>query len=223
MTRITLPPRIIRKETPPKMTGRDGYRKAREHLRRDFAYRCAYCMIHEQQAGGADVFWIDHFKPRSKGGRVNDYANLYWACMPCNHIKDNAWPTQSERRRGWRFADPCKEQDYGVHFVENEEGELVPRTPCGAYHVRMLRLNRTLLVARRRERNEFRARRAEAIALVERLEQRVTIFSEDEAAIQSEVIAHVQREIEWLQSELAIAIPFIPPREESASFVNEVT
>jgi hypothetical protein len=58
------------------MTGRDGYRNAREHLRRDFDHRCAYCMMHEEQAGGPDAFWIDHFHPRSKGGRVNHYANL---------------------------------------------------------------------------------------------------------------------------------------------------
>ncbi|MCS6861025.1 MAG: HNH endonuclease [Abditibacteriales bacterium] len=192
------------------MTGRNGYQKAREHLRRDFAYRCAYCMIHEHAAGGAESFWIDHFKPRSKGGRVNDYANLYWAYMLCNHIKSNNWPTRSERRRGQRFADPCQEQDYGVHFVEDEEGKLVPQTPCGEYHVRMLRLNRTLLVARRRERNAFVARRSEAIALVERLERQAATLSGDEAAIYREVIAHVQREIESLEAELKITIPFIP-------------
>ena len=32
-------PRIVRRETPPKMTGRDGYRKAEPHLRRDFDCR----------------------------------------------------------------------------------------------------------------------------------------------------------------------------------------
>jgi len=198
-------PRIVRKETPPKMTGRDGYLKAREPLRRDFDYRCAYCTIHEQQAGGAESFSIDHFRPKSKGGRVNDYDNLYWTCMSCNRIKGDAWPTSPERRRGWRFADPCKEQDYGVHFVENEGGELVPRTPCGEYHVRTLRLNRSARVACRHERNKLKARLAETAALIERLEQ------ETVTPLGREVIAHLKREIESLQAELTVAIPFIPP------------
>jgi len=101
--------------------------------------------------------------------------------MLCNHIKADAWPTPQEYRRGWRFADPCQEMDYGVHFVENEEGELVWQTSCGEYHVRTLRLNRTLLVACRRQRNEFRTRLAKAITLVEQLEQQVAISSDLEA------------------------------------------
>jgi hypothetical protein len=186
------------------MTGRDGYLKAREPLRRDFDCRCAYCMIHEQQVGGEEAFSIDHFQPRSQGGRVNDYANLYWACIGCNRIKGDAWPTSPERRRGWRFADPCKEPDYGVHLLENEHAEIVPQTPCGEYHLRMLRLNRPSRLARRRERYELEARLAEALSLVERLERSAPTQPE------SEVIAHLRREIGLLQSTLAIAIPFVP-------------
>jgi hypothetical protein len=167
----SLKPRIVRKETPPIMRGRDGYLKARELLRRDFDYRCAYCMIHEQQAGGPESFSIDHFRPRSKGGRVNDYANLYWTCIGCNRNKGHTWSTPSERRRGFRFADPCQEQDYGVHFVENDQGELVPQTLCGEYHLKLLRLNRPSRVARRRERNEFMAQFTEVASLIQRLEK----------------------------------------------------
>lgn len=54
MKKKTLP-RIIRSEETPEMTGRDGYRKAEPHLRRDFDYRCAYCMVHEQQVGGTEA------------------------------------------------------------------------------------------------------------------------------------------------------------------------
>ena len=45
MTQQSLKPRVVRKETPPQMRGRDGYLKAREHLRRDFDYRCAYLKL----------------------------------------------------------------------------------------------------------------------------------------------------------------------------------
>ncbi len=210
MNREIFQPRIRRKETPPQMTGRRGYLKAREHLRRDFEERCAYCMIHETRGGGIESFWIDHFKPRSKGGRVNDYNNLYWACMSCNHIKGAVWPTSPERRKGYRFVDPCREQDYGVHFVENEDGNLIPQTPCGEYHVLKLRLNRSTRLALRRERNEFAAHLAEALVLIERLEKRTATVSCPESADERVVIAHIQREIELMQSELAVAIPFIP-------------
>ncbi|MBI3921575.1 MAG: HNH endonuclease [Armatimonadetes bacterium] len=210
MTRTAPLPRIVRKEKPPKMRGRDGYRKAREHLRRDFAYRCAYCMIHESEAGGEEAFWIDHFRPRSKGGSANDYTNLYWACILCNHIKGDSWPTPSEARHGRRFANPCHEQDYGFHFAENAKSELEALTRCGEYHVGTLRLNRSLLVARRRERNEYRSRLAEASNLIERLEPQRDAASVGRAPVQNEVIDHVHHEIDSLRAELAIAIPFIP-------------
>ena len=203
-------PRIVRREAPPKMIGRDGYRKAREHLRRDFAYRCGYCMLHERHGGDAGAFCIDHFQPRSKGGRVNDYANLYWACIPCNRYKGDLWPTPSERRVGRRFADPCQEQDYGIHFFENGQGMLIPQTPCGEYHAQLLRLNRPLLVKRRLERDEFITRRAEAVTLVEQLKRQISALPDDQAALQREILAHVLREIEAADKELASTIPLIP-------------
>jgi hypothetical protein len=186
------------------MSGRDGYLKAREPLRRDFDYRCAYCLVHEQQVGGLEAFSIDHFRPRSKGGRVSDYANLYWSCNGCNRVKAESWPTASERSQGARFADPCREQDYGFHFIENELGELVPRTRCGEYHIVVLRLNRPSRVAYRNSRNRLTAQLAEATTLLQHLER------EPATELNRVIIAHLEWEIEWLQSELAIAIPLIP-------------
>ena len=61
-------PRIRRRESPPVMRGRTGYRNAEPHLRRDFGFRCAYCGVYEQIKGGPQAFCIDHFKPQSKGG-----------------------------------------------------------------------------------------------------------------------------------------------------------
>ena len=117
-----IPPRIQRQELPPVMRGRTGYRNAEPHLRRDFGFRCAYCRVHEQIKGGPQAFCIDHFKPRSRGGPVNDYTNLYWVCIPCNMIKHSKWPTNEQLRRGYRFADPCREQDAGIHFIESGKG-----------------------------------------------------------------------------------------------------
>src|SRR5579862_4983970 len=162
-------PRIVRKQTPPKMSGSDGYLKSREHLRRDFVYRCAYCRIHESRAGGAEQFWIDHFQPRSRGGAVNDYANLYWACMGCNRFKSDQWPSPAELARGYRFADPCREQDYGHHFKEDENGVLIALTACGSYHIERLRLNRPARLQARRDRLTMQRALQDQIATVLRL------------------------------------------------------
>ena len=197
------------------MTGRAGYRKAEPYLRRDFDYRCAYCMVHEQQLGGTKAFCIDHFKPRSKGGRVNDYANLYWSCIPCNLFKHDNWPTEEQRRKGYRFADPCREQDYGVHFVESDDFELLPQTPCGEYHVLTLRLNRAWLRRLRLERNQKQERLNEALALQEKLEQAVTSCPDAGAETKLRLLSFLRNEIEALQRELAIGIPFITLHEES--------
>lgn len=208
-------PRIVRREEPPKMTGRAGYRKAEPYLRRDFDYRCAYCVVHEQQLGGTKAFCIDHFKPRSKGGRVNDYANLYWSCIPCNLFKHDNWPTAEQRRQGYRFADPCREQDYGVHFVESDVGELMPQTLCGEYHVLTLRLNRAWLRRLRLERNQKQERLNEALALQEELEQTVANRSDPEAEVKLRLLSFLRNEIEALQRELQVGIPFIASHEES--------
>ena len=70
-----------------------------------------------------------------------------------------------------------------------------------------LRLNRISRVECRRERNEFNALLAEAVALTGRLEQ------ETATPFAREIIVHLKREIESLQAELAVAIPFISPQD----------
>ena len=204
-------PRIRRRQSPPKMQGRVGYRNAEPYLRQDFNYRCAYCGVHEQLKGGPQAFCIDHFKPRSKGGAVNDYNNLYWVCIPCNMIKHDKWPTSEQRRRGYRFADPCREQDYGVHFVESDEGGLQPLTQCGEYHISMLRLNRAWLQQRRQERTHKWMRFREASQLQDELKRIVEACPLNaETQIIHRLLSFLSQEIAALQSELTVAIPWIP-------------
>jgi hypothetical protein len=56
-------------------------------------------MIHEQEGNGPDAFWIDHFKPRSKGGRVKEVAlltlaksgimaSISWRMTPVNYCPE---------------------------------------------------------------------------------------------------------------------------------------
>ncbi len=201
-------PRIHRRELPPVMRGRTGYRNAEPHLRKDFGFRCAYCGIHEQAKGGPQAFCIDHFKPQSRGGPVNDYTNLYWVCIPCNMIKHNKWPTSEQFRRGYRFADPCSEQDVGVHFIESDEGLLQPLTPCGEYHIATLRLNRSWLQQHRYDRSQKWKRLNEAYQLQDELKRVIEARPTDEVTrtIQR-LLSFLSQEIEVLRNELSVAIP----------------
>lgn len=207
-------PRIQRQESPPVMRGRTGYRNAEPHLRRDFGFRCAYCGVHEQIKGGPQAFCIDHFKPRSRGGPVNDYTNLYWVCIPCNMIKHDKWPTNDQLRRGYRFADPCREQDAGIHFIESNDGLLQPLTPCGEYHIATLRLNRSWLQQHRRDRTQKWARLNEAYQLQIELERAIEARPADDATrMMQRLLSFLSQEIEALRSELAVAIPMLQPQE----------
>ena len=203
-------PRIRRQAVPPVMRGRDGYRNAEPYLRSDFGYRCAYCGVHERAMGGAQAFCIDHFKPRSRGGASNDYTNLYWVCIPCNSNKHDRWPSREQRRKGYRFADPCREQDLGVHFVGSHDGLLRPLTPCGEYHVSVLRLNRLWLCELRRERLHKQSRLDEALQLCQSLELAIETQPSDAAAeMKHRMLAFLYQEIEALQNDLAVAISLV--------------
>ena len=87
---------------------------------------------------------------------------------------------------------------------------LVPQTSCGEYHVLNLRLNRPTRLALRLKRNEFAAHLAEAQVLIKRLEESAAVVSYPETTDELVVIARIRREIELLQAELTVAIPFIP-------------
>ena len=126
-------------------------------------------------------------------------------------IKHDKWPTSEQRCRGYRFADPCHEQDYGIHFVESDEGVLQPLTPCGEYHISILRLNRAWLQQHRQERIRKWTRFREATQLQDELKHALTgDLSNPETQIMHRLLSFLSEEIEALQSELAVAIPRIP-------------
>ena len=139
---------------------------------------------------------------------VNDYTNLYWVCIPCNMIKHDKWPTSEQLNRGYRFADPCREQDAGIHFVESDDGLLQPLTPCGEYHISMLRLNRSWLQQHRHDRNQKWIRFNEAYQLQVELEGAVEVRPVDDATrMMQRLLSFLSQEIDALRSELAVAIP----------------
>jgi hypothetical protein len=132
------------------------YRSYREQLRRDFRYRCAYCLTHEGHNGWDANYCIDHFRPRKGAfGRPDlehEYTNLYWACRECNEIKGDIWPDEALMTQGFRFLDPCQqEDDHDAHWRTRPDGSFEPLTPAGTYTISHLRLNRETLQYRRRQ------------------------------------------------------------------------
>ena len=138
-----------------------NYQDYRTILRGDFLRHCAYCTIHEDEAGGVDFFEIDHHRPKSKPEFVhliNDYNNLYWSCHGCNKkgAKGENWPSDDLYNGGFRFFDPTAEDAYQIHMRETRAGRLIEKTNTGDYSIRFLRLNRDGLVKLRRGRKRIR-------------------------------------------------------------------
>lgn len=129
--------------------------RCREWLRRDFEGRCAYCLWHVERSRDVD-FEIDHFHPRSRGGK-DHYYNLRYSCGACNRRKGNL-PTNKQRARGERILDPCAEWDYGHHLSEGADHLLEANTVEGRFHLKRLHLNGSKLVTERRKRDEKIAR-----------------------------------------------------------------
>lgn len=130
-----------------------SYRKALPELRRDFDDRCAYCMRH---IGTETEMHIDHFDPRKKKSKRQEYANLFLADAHCNCAKGDAWPTPEESDAGCRFLNCCDEYDYGtVIFEEPITHELIGVTPAAIYHIETIDLNDPGLIEERKSRAEI--------------------------------------------------------------------
>ena len=96
---------------------------------------------------------IDHHNPTLTGAARNRYENLFLAVRHCNNAKGDRWPSNSARRRGIRFLNPCKEMDYGEHIVEHPKTHrLIGLTPAGDYHITNCDLNAPHFVTERQQR-----------------------------------------------------------------------
>lgn len=137
-------PVFQRRQEPPAIKG--DYPHFRSFVREDFSECCAYCLLHEILAAGAENFELDHFRPKSLfPSLINDFFNLYYSCHPCNHKKSHNWPKPEEEAAGYKFIDLCQEL-FSTHFQEAEEGRWLPLTKAAEYSLAMLRLNRIHLV-----------------------------------------------------------------------------
>ncbi len=112
-------------------------------VRRRAGYRCEFCGVHENDAGGE--LTLDHYRPRSCGGS-DSLDNLIYACSRCNLYKHDYWPVSEGAPRIW---NPRREE-FATHFATCKDGSLKAKTPGGTFTLRLLRLNRPQLIAHRR-------------------------------------------------------------------------
>jgi hypothetical protein len=140
-----------------------------EQVRRTFNYLCAYCGVTEAAVGGQ--LTVDHYQPLAAGG-ADDLSNLVYACHRCNQYKGDFWPTPERLAAGLLVLHP-RSHDLSLHLRENESsGELEPLTLTGSFHIRLLQLNRSELIAHRLERRAVEILRQQARSLQARLAQR---------------------------------------------------
>ena len=135
----------------------------RERIRQRDAGQCGYCGVHEDNVGA--LLTLDHHRPRLHGGSDND-ENLVYCCPKCNEYKGPYWHDTDPPRV--RLLHPLGD-DLGEHLLEEENGQLVGRTPLGRFFIGRLRLNRRQLVAYRQNRRAERRLRSDVGTLRQRV------------------------------------------------------
>jgi hypothetical protein len=110
---------------------------------------------------------VDHFDPTLVGKDRNTYDNAMLATKACNLSKSANWPSREDQKQGFRFLNPCKEQDYGKHIFEDPvTHELIGATTEGRYHIDMLDLNNPSYVWERKSRAAYLYARRNCFALL---------------------------------------------------------
>jgi hypothetical protein len=211
-------PLIIRRHSPPCLPNTADYKS---FLREDFGYRCAYCTIHEGEFGGLRNFVVEHFRPKWLFLELEfEYLNLYYACCLCNNCKGRCWPSAAEVAHGLRFADPCEEDPYEIHFREQADGRLQPLTLCGDYTITHIRLNRPQLVRLRGRRRRAREEMEGIQTMMDELRQALVDVPEGPFRQSLEQhLEHLQRTLELLDKQFIH--PRIPYEEGDLRVANE--
>jgi len=130
----------------------------RKSIRVLYDFRCGYCGVAETESGGQ--LEIDHFRPRSRGGK-DTLDNLLYACPTCNRFKGDYWPVP-EASPDLMLLHPQRD-DLSAHIGSPPDGRLIGLTKRGWFHIQRLRLNRAQLI-------ELRLQRAEGQRLRQTLE-----------------------------------------------------
>jgi hypothetical protein len=163
----------------------------REQVRQRAQCACEFCGVTEIDVGG--MLTIDHFQPRTKAGS-DTLENLIYACIACNQYKQDYWPRTEIAPILWN----PRQESAGLHFVEQEDGQLTALTPTGVFTIKRLRLNRSQLIAARQRRQQ----QLQVEKLLRRYQELTTLQSRiniqlTDLAIEQQVLLTEQRE--WLR------------------------
>ncbi len=116
----------------------------RNKIRERANFACEYCGISETDSGGE--LTVDHFQPTSKGGD-DEEENLVYCCFRCNLYKGDYWADAPNQIRLWNPRKDKRDE----HFWLSETGRLLALTEIGEFAIKLLRLNRQPLIAKRRQ------------------------------------------------------------------------
>ncbi|HEY0739585.1 MAG TPA: HNH endonuclease [Herpetosiphonaceae bacterium] len=158
----------------------------RDFVRRRAHFACEYCGVTETDTGGE--LTIDHYQPQSIGG-TDEPENLLYCCVRCNQYKADYWPTPPNDPPLW---NPRTEPTL-THFLRLEDGTLYPLTPTATFTSQRLRLNRSPLIAYRRQQN----RQAEERRLLVRYRELLTLLEQ----IQAQHLALLQEHRQLLEEQ----------------------
>jgi hypothetical protein len=141
----------------PKGVRLDKRKEIFPHLLEVFEHRCAYSRRHDLVTGKSCLD-LEHFNPTLTGKARHRYDNLMVGTHLSNMAKRKIWPSLRDRRKGIRFLNPCKEQDYGTHLFEDPiSHRIVSSTPAGRFHIVTCNLNDESYVWERTRRANLRA------------------------------------------------------------------
>jgi hypothetical protein len=139
----------------------------REQVRRRANFACEFCGVSETDVGGQ--LTIDHFQPKSKGGE-DSLENLLYSCIRCNQYKQDYWPARADDLSLWN----PRQEPASLHFLELDDGKLLPLTLIGEFTIKRLRLNRSPLVAYRLSKRK----KAEEIRLLKQYKDIVQLLGQ---------------------------------------------
>ena len=148
-----------------------SYPQARSCLRWDFAFTCAFCLLHESDLAPmmsdepTTHWWIEHFVPKSAGklGKQlsSKYENLLYSCRWCNRtrgIHPNTGPD------GQELLNPCDRAWSSVVEIVDDEMRPASSDASVNYTWQSYGLGDARKTAVRRNRRAYVTQREEVIA-----------------------------------------------------------
>lgn len=119
--------------------------RLRDLVRQRANSRCEYCRISEEDFLAATVFEMEHIMPEAEFSngdpRLNDLANLAWACPSCNRHKSKKTQAQDPATNNSMPLFNPRTDHWTEHFLSRSSGHIVGRTPIGRATVQALRFN----------------------------------------------------------------------------------